>query len=108
MKIKRHAAVREQTMFTRAAVSADAETRRKAEQYVIDQLADSIETQAHLDATLAAIPDPEQRYMVLDALKPLLKFVPKYEMTDLEIYHVAREQMERREFHLKAEAEGAR
>ncbi len=76
----------EQAMFTEAACSEDPGIRRRAEQYVIDQLADKIKDQDDLDHMLAAIPDPEQRYIVLDALRPLLKFTPKIPEDDLTIY----------------------
>lgn len=75
MKIK--AKRSEDTLFESAALSPDPVIQRRAEQYVIDCLADSITDQDRLDAVLAAIPDPEQRFVVLDALKPLLNFKPK-------------------------------
>lgn len=64
-------------MFASAATSSDPVIQRRAEQYVIDSLADKITDQDRLDVVLAAIPDPEQRFAVLDALKPLLSFKPK-------------------------------
>ncbi len=77
MKIKAPKPFSESGLFRRAAQSKDQIIQRRAGQYVIDQLADQIESNQDLERVLVAIPDPEQRYIILDALKPLLKFEPK-------------------------------
>ena len=41
---------------------------------MLDMVAERCETPGDLYQILAAIPDPEQRFMVLDGVKPLLKF----------------------------------
>lgn len=55
----------------------DKELLDRMAQYVVDEIAERIETQADLEFYLEQIPDPEQRYIVLDRLTPLLKFKPE-------------------------------
>lgn len=64
---------RTQDLLDKAAKSDDYEVRDKATQYIIDQVAERCETSQDLYQFLSAIPDPEQRYIVLDRVKPQLK-----------------------------------
>lgn len=43
---------------------------------MLDAVAERCGTPAELYQILAAIPDPEQRFMVLDGVRPLLSFDP--------------------------------
>lgn len=67
----------EDAVLLRAEARGDHEVLDRAAQYLIDELAPRIETQADLKFYLEQIPDPEQRYIVMDRLSPLLKFKPE-------------------------------
>ena len=61
-------------LLAKAMKSDDSILKAKTTQYFLDMVADHCQTPAGLYEILAAIPDPEQRYMVLDAVKPLVSF----------------------------------
>ena len=54
--------------------SQDSLLKAQATRYMLDMVAERCETPQDLYEILAAISDPEQRFMVLDGVKPLLKF----------------------------------
>lgn len=61
----------------RACAAGDDIALQRMAQYMIDELAERIETQEQLESVLGNIEDPEQRYIVLDKLTPMLKFKPE-------------------------------
>ena len=61
-------------LLNKAAKSDNYEIRDRATQFIIDEVAERCESAADLYQFLSAIPDAEQRYMVLDRIKPQLKF----------------------------------
>ncbi len=63
-------------LLNKAMKSDDYEVKQKATRYMLDMVAERCGTPADLYQILAAIPDPEQRFMVLDGVRPLLSFDP--------------------------------
>lgn len=63
-----------EALLKKAMNSDDTLLKSQATRYMLDAVAERCETPNDLYQILAAIPDPEQRYMVLDGVKPLLKF----------------------------------
>lgn len=63
-----------EALLKKAMNSDDSLLKIQATQYFLDMVAERCQTPADLYQILAAIPDKEQRYMVLDGVKPLLKF----------------------------------
>ncbi len=61
-------------LLKKAMNSDDTLLKQQVTQYMLDAVAERCETPADLYQILAAIPDPEQRFMVLDGVKPLLGF----------------------------------
>jgi hypothetical protein len=63
-----------EALLKKAMNSDDTILKAQATRYMLDAVAERCETPADLYQILAAIPDPEQRSMVLDGVKPLLSF----------------------------------
>ncbi len=63
-------------LLKKAMKSDDTILKANATRYMLDMVAEKCETPAQLYEILAAIPDAEQRFLVLDGVKPLLTFDP--------------------------------
>lgn len=65
-----------EALLKKAMNSDDTLLKQQATRYMLDMVAEKCESPADLYQILAAIPDPEQRFMVLDGVRPLLSFDP--------------------------------
>lgn len=65
-----------EALLKKAMDSDDTLLKQQATRYMLDAVAERCGTPADLYQILAAIPDPEQRFMVLDGVRPLLSFDP--------------------------------